>query len=213
MNHEMILWLLILIPALSGFVCLLMPSLKTALGVMCAGVFGAAIIGLFAITDVFFGHHILYASSQWFFMDALSAYHYFVMLLIFCLSSVYSCVYFSAEMEHHDLTIKQIRLFTCLWCEALTAMTIVLLSNNLGIMWVGIETTTLITAFLICIHVSRQSSGSHVEIYPDLFGRCCFRTLWVHCWPPLPPKGSHWVIIMLYFGQHFESMPHRLIRH
>ncbi|MFZ1982214.1 MAG: proton-conducting transporter membrane subunit [Smithella sp.] len=157
MNHEMTLWLLILIPALSGFACLLMPSLKTALGVMCAGVFGVAIIGLFAITDVFFGHHILYASSQWFFMDALSAYHYFVMLLIFCLSSVYSCVYFSAEMEHHDLTIKQIRLFTCLWCEALTAMTIVLLSNNLGIMWVGIETTTLITAFLICIHVSRQS--------------------------------------------------------
>ncbi|HUN55080.1 MAG TPA: proton-conducting transporter membrane subunit [Smithella sp.] len=157
MNHEMTLGLLILIPAFAGFACLLMPSLRTALGLMCAGVFGTAIIGLFAITSVLFEHHILYAAGQWLFMDALSAYNYFVMLLIFCLSSIYSCVYFRAEMEHHNLTINQIRLFTCLWCEALTAMTIVLLSNNLGIMWVGIEATTLITAFLICVHVSRES--------------------------------------------------------
>jgi hydrogenase-4 component F len=36
-------------------------------------------------------------------------------------------------------------------------MTLVLLSNNLGIMWVGIEATTLLTAFLICLHRSRES--------------------------------------------------------
>ena len=34
---------------------------------------------------------------------------------------------------------------------------LVLVSNNLGIMWVGIEATTLLTAFLICMHVSPAS--------------------------------------------------------
>lgn len=36
-------------------------------------------------------------------------------------------------------------------------MTLVLLSNNLGVMWVGIEATTLLTAFLICVHVTPLS--------------------------------------------------------
>ena len=36
-------------------------------------------------------------------------------------------------------------------------MTLVLISNNLGIMWVGIEATTLLTAFLICIPVKPAS--------------------------------------------------------
>ena len=36
-------------------------------------------------------------------------------------------------------------------------MAFVLVSNNLGMMWVGMEATTLITAFLICIHLTRES--------------------------------------------------------
>ncbi len=34
---------------------------------------------------------------------------------------------------------------------------LLLVSNNLGIMWVGMEATTLLTAFLIAVHVSRES--------------------------------------------------------
>jgi len=157
MNSDIILWLPILIPAIAGLACLFMPSLRTALAGMCVAVFGTALIGLWAVSAVLFGKQTLFAAAHWLFLDALSAYHYFVMLLIFALSSAYACVYFNAEKKQHHLTVKQIRLFTCLWCEALAAMTIVLLSNNLGIMWVGIEATTLITAFLICIHVSRES--------------------------------------------------------
>ncbi len=36
-------------------------------------------------------------------------------------------------------------------------MTLLLVSNNLGLMWVGMEATTLLTAFLIALHVSRES--------------------------------------------------------
>lgn len=157
MDYETALWLLISIPAISGLACVLAPSPKVALGMMCAGVFSTAILGLWAIEAVLLEGRILFAAADWLFMDALSAYNLFVMLVVFCLSSLYACIYFQQELLHHELTLKQIRQFTSLWCGALAAMTVVLLSNNLGIMWVGIEATTLITAFLICIHVSRES--------------------------------------------------------
>lgn len=157
MNYEIFLWLPIIIPAIAGLICLLMPSAKTALGLMCASVLLASCTGLFAVKTVLLEGRVLFAGSQWLFLDALSAYNMFVMITVFCLSSVYACIYFKEEIIHNKLALKQMRLFTCLWCEALTAMTVVLLSNNLGIMWVGIEATTLITAFLICIHVSRES--------------------------------------------------------
>jgi len=158
MSNGLLLWFLILIPAVAGGVCVLMPSVKTAFAVMCTCVFSLSLLGVFAINTVFMqSGTILFAASRWLFMDALSAYNLFVMLIIFCLSSVYACVYFAEELRCKHLTLKQARMFTCLWCEALAAMMVVLLSNNLGIMWVGMEATTLITAFLICVHVSRES--------------------------------------------------------
>ena len=157
MTYEIVLWLLILIPAIAGLGCLLAPSPKVALGTMCAGVFSVAALGLLACNAVLLRGKILFAAADWLFLDALSAFHLFVMMIVFCLSSLYACIYFQQEFLQHHLTLKQVRQFTSLWCGALAAMTIVLLSNNLGIMWVGIEATTLITAFLICIHVSRPS--------------------------------------------------------
>jgi hydrogenase-4 component F len=157
MNYEIVLWLLILIPAISGLSCVLAPSPKVALGMMCTCVFSTALLGFSAIGAVLLHGEILFAAANWLFMDALSAYNLFVMIIVFCLSSIYACVYFQQELLHDNLTLKQIRQFTSLWCGAMAAMTVVLISNNLGIMWVGIEATTLITAFLICIHVSRES--------------------------------------------------------
>ena len=49
------------------------------------------------------------------------------------------------------------RRYGALWFGAFGAMLLVLLSNNLVMMWVGIEATTLLTAFLICIHVATAS--------------------------------------------------------
>jgi hydrogenase-4 component F len=156
MNHELSLWLLIMIPAISGLICLILPSIRTAIRTMCAGVFITGMVGIYQIRTVFTTGAI-FASSGWLFSDALSAYHLSIMLLIYGLSSAYAWIYLGEELRQKQLTLAQSRIFACLWCESLAAMTIVLLSNNLGIMWVGIEATTLITSFLICIHRSRES--------------------------------------------------------
>ena len=46
MNPELCIWLLVLIPAAAGLLALAMPSVRLALGVLCAGVLLAMIPGI-----------------------------------------------------------------------------------------------------------------------------------------------------------------------
>src|SRR5437879_8214762 len=96
------------------------------------------------------------AAEQWFYIDAFSAFHIVVLVLVFLLSSAFAAVYFTSDAEH-AFTPPVARRFGALWLGSLTAMMLVLVSNNLGIMWVGMEATTLLSAFLISLHPSRLS--------------------------------------------------------
>jgi hydrogenase-4 component F len=96
----------------------------------------------------------IFAAGSWLFLDPLSAYHALVLALVLGSSSVYAWGYFRAEIAADGLALPAARKFGVLWFGSATAMTVVLLSNNLGLMWVGIEATTLLTAFLICVHVT-----------------------------------------------------------
>jgi len=156
MKHEALLWLVILVPMATGGLAAVLPSPRKVLGTLCAGVGVTAGLGWLVAGQVFVSGPVS-AGWEWLYLDALSAYNLAVMLLIYGLSSVYAWIYFGAELRSGHLTLKQTRLFAALWCEALAAMTLVFVSNNLGIMWVGIEATTLLTGFLICVHVSRES--------------------------------------------------------
>ena len=96
------------------------------------------------------------AADELFFVDAFSAFHLVVLGLVFLLCSLFARVYFADDGEH-ELTAGTTRRFGALWLGSLAAMVLVLVSNNLGVMWVGMEATTLLTAFLISLHPNRLS--------------------------------------------------------
>ncbi len=156
MRHEALLWFLILVPAATGGLASLLRSPQMILRTLCAGVGLSVALGWYVAGRVLASGPVS-AAAEWLYLDALSAYNLGVMLLIYGLSSAYAWVYFGAELRSGHLTLKQARVFAGLWCEALAAMTLVFVSNNFGIMWVGIEATTLLTAFLICVHVTGES--------------------------------------------------------
>jgi hydrogenase-4 component F len=56
-----------------------------------------------------------------------------------------------------ELSLRRARIFAVLWLASLAAMSLVLVGNHLGLMWVGVETTTIVTTFLISFHRSRES--------------------------------------------------------
>jgi hydrogenase-4 component F len=97
------------------------------------------------------------AAEGWFYVDPFSAFHLIVLSLVFLLCSVFAGIYFADEAGEHAFGLTVARRFGALWLGSLAAMTLVLVSNNIGIMWVGMEATTLLSAFLISLYPSRSS--------------------------------------------------------
>jgi hydrogenase-4 component F len=154
--YDLLYGLLILLPFVGGAICIALPSPRQILATMCITVCASALVALWIVWRVFTGGPV-FAVGGWFYVDALSAYHLCVMMMVFVASSIYAWGYFMKETEAGHIKRRGLHQFAGLWCGALAAMTLVLISNNLGIMWVGIEATTLLTAFLICIPVRPAS--------------------------------------------------------
>ncbi len=153
MHAEWLLPSLALLPALLAGVCLLLRSPRAILAVCAGGTLAAAALaGCAAGLALRLGP--LTAAAGWFWLDALSACHMLVMAMVFSIAAVFGGSYFRAEIAGGRLTRKLARRYGSLWFGSLAAMLLVLIANNLGIMWVGIEATTLLTAFLICLHAT-----------------------------------------------------------
>lgn len=151
MTASVLPWISILLPILGGIACVACRSVRAVMAAIRAGVLAAALVAGACAWTVHGGGSISTAWG-WLYLDALSAYHFAVMMVVFTLSSLYLPGYFAEEIRDDTLSPGAARRFGVLWFGALAAMTLVLISNNIGIMWVGIEATTLVTAFLICIH-------------------------------------------------------------
>lgn len=156
MSAAVSLWTLILLPLLSGLVCLACRSAQAVMITIHIGVLASASVAGACVWAAH-GSGSISTAWGWLCLDALSAYHLAVMMVVFTLSSLYLPGYFREEIRDRILGMGAARRFGVLWFGALTSMTLVLLSNNIGIMWVGIEATTLVTAFLICIHRTPES--------------------------------------------------------
>ncbi|MBI5723089.1 MAG: hydrogenase 4 subunit F [Planctomycetes bacterium] len=153
MTVSWLLWILLILPAAAGGICLLLRSARVVLLFVIAAVAGTSAVAAAAAWSVFAGRPI-FAGAEWLYLDALSAYHLILLHAVFVLSSVYAFFYFTRERSSGPIRMRR---FGSLWLGSLAAMSTVLISNNLGMVWVGIEASTLLTAFLICTHVSPSS--------------------------------------------------------
>lgn len=82
--------------------------------------------------------------------DALAVFHILLVNIIFLVTSIYSVGYFKKHAEKHgEFNISFVRRYTLLWQLFHLLLLVVLMSNNIGFMWVALEATTLISAFLI----------------------------------------------------------------
>ena len=143
-------WILLGLPLAGAGVCALLRAPRAVLTVQTVltvrAVFTALIgmaaletaVGALLVQGVFFGAQDSLAWG-WFYLDALSAYHLAILLLVYLLSTIYAAGYFRHELEAGLLHPRQIRRFGILWCGALAAMALVIISNNIGAMWIGME--------------------------------------------------------------------------
>jgi len=147
---------LLLLPSAGAAAAFVLKTPRQVLASTCAWVAGYALVAFACAAGVMAGGP-MDAAGGWLLLDALSAYHLAVMAFVFTLSTAFAWSYFGREAARGEFPPRLARRFGVLWAAALAAMTIVLTSGNLATMWVGVELTTLATAFLIRLHVSHES--------------------------------------------------------
>ncbi len=152
----LLLWAVLILPAVGALACCALRATRAIVRLAVAGGIGWALVAFVTAASAV-THGPLSAARDWLYLDALSGYHLGVLALILGAGSLYASGYFGAEIADGHLSLHAARKFGALWFGAAAAMTEVLVSNNLGLMWVGIEATTLLTAFLICVHVTPLS--------------------------------------------------------
>ncbi len=95
--------------------------------------------------------------NQFFYLDALSA----IMLMTISVVSFMVCLfaigYLNQELHQQVINLKQLKLFYSLMYGFIFTMLLVVSTQNLGVMWIAIEATTLASAFLVGFYKRKES--------------------------------------------------------
>lgn len=154
----MICKLLIIIPFLLGLVCLFVRNdfIRRVLIVFGAGIhFGLSCLA-------FVGRARIY-SGEWFAFDNISILFLVITSALFLGAAVYCIKYLLDEKCQHKDTQNKHKyfsneaVFSGCFLFFLSTMTLVIASQHLAVLWVGIEATTLASAPLIYFHRTKQS--------------------------------------------------------
>ena len=91
------------------------------------------------------------------YLDALSAFFIFVISAVALACALYSISYINKEEARGMISEKKAKVYYLLFNLFCLSMFFVPAVNNLGMLWVAIEMTTLISAFLVGFYNTKQS--------------------------------------------------------
>ena len=96
--------------------------------------------------------HVVTAWSEFFRADALSAWMVLLISAVSLGSSLYAGRYFQRDLAAGDLTPGRVKEYFVLTPLFVTGMFLVVLANNLGVMWFALEATALSSALLVALY-------------------------------------------------------------
>ena len=111
---------------------------------------------LWLVSEVMRGTTIS-SPEGWLYADGLSAYIIIIVSGSALVVALYSTGYLRRQIRDGKVSDRQLWLYYLLLNVFLFTMMVVLLSNNLGFLWIGSEATTLATAFLVAFYERERS--------------------------------------------------------
>jgi hydrogenase-4 component F len=124
------------------------------------------VMSLLAVRDVVVSGSIL-SAGQWLHVDSLSAIFLLIIGVIGFLAGLYSIGYTRHDLESGEFDDNKLSLYYGLFSLFLFTMLLVVTANNIIMMWVAVEATTLGSAFLVGIyghHSSLEAAWKYVII-------------------------------------------------
>jgi hydrogenase-4 component F len=108
-----------------------------------------------AIAAEVWNDKVLTAAGDLFRVDALSAFMVAIITFLGAIAALYAVGYIRAELD--DAHLSRARLFFTLFQLFIFTMLVAVTTDNLGVMWIAIEGTTLATVFLVNLRQTRIS--------------------------------------------------------
>jgi len=102
-------------------------------------------------------HKISVVGNGWFYVDYLSLFLILLTTFIGLTAAIFSVSYLINEQKARKLSRKKLRFYYSLYQFFFFAALLILVSNNLGILWVAMECATLITVLLVGLYHIPQS--------------------------------------------------------
>lgn len=91
------------------------------------------------------------------FCDSLSGYILLITTFLSLLASIYSTSYMEVEYRRGEASTKKLKLYYSLLHAFILTMVLALTTQNMGLMWIAVEATTLASAFLVGFYNNKKS--------------------------------------------------------
>jgi hydrogenase-4 component F len=140
---------LLLIPLIAAALCYPLRNRRLVEAVAVAGSVATFLFTCYLSYEAF-AHGTL--DEDLLYIDAFSAYMLMLVSLVGLLAVIYSLSYIGREYEEGELTDVKFRNYYLFFQVFVFTMLLVCVSNNLGIMWIAIEGTTLASAYLVGLY-------------------------------------------------------------
>jgi hydrogenase-4 component F len=116
----------------------------------------AFVLGLLVLRGVMTQGSVV-ALNDWLHVDALAAVFLLIVIVVGFLVGVYSIGYIRNDVKSGELSADRVGAYYALFSLFLFTMLLVVTANNIIMMWVAVEATTLGSAFLVGVYGHRSS--------------------------------------------------------
>jgi hydrogenase-4 component F len=149
MNPEILV--VLLTPLAGGLLLALVGHLRWAANLNVA-LCGVTFFGAAALTARVIDAGPIVAFDEQFFVDSLNVFLVALTAFVSLTTAMFSRPYMLIEQEHGKLTLGRLRLYHSMYQLFEFTMLLVLLTNNLGVLWVATEAATLTTVLLVSLY-------------------------------------------------------------
>jgi hydrogenase-4 component F len=147
---------ILLVPFVAGLLCLLVRSQRVMewLNVLAFAI--ALALGIRLLPQVL-AHGVVTEWKQFLYADALSAWMVLLISVVSLGASLYAGRYFRRDLAVGVVTPGRVKEFFVLTPLFATGMFLVVLANNLGVMWFALEATALSSVLLVALYNRKTS--------------------------------------------------------
>jgi hydrogenase-4 component F len=147
---------LVLIPAAAALICLMVRDRRVYEYATILATAGMSVISFFIVGGAL-GGEIIKVPGDIMYADPLSAFMLMIITLLSFVTAIYSAWYMGNELDFGHLDQKAHRYYYLLYNLFVLTMALVPIANNLAVLWMAIEGTTLVSALLVGIYRKRES--------------------------------------------------------